>query len=159
MLKVIRSEAAHRTALDRVYALFDAAPGSPEADELDVLAVLVGDYESKHHRIRRPTAIESFAYAVERTGADASNVDQWTPLDALRWALERRTSRKDLEPLIGGDGRVSEVLSGKRGLSIEMIRRLHVGLDIPLEILMRESKKPASRTKKPARSSKRKRAA
>lgn len=137
MLKVIRSEAEHRAALDRVYALFDAAPGSPEADELEVLAVLVGDYESKRHRIPRPTAIESFAYAVERSGTDASKVDKWTPLDALRWMLSRGTTRKDLEPLIGGDGRVSEVLSGKRGLSIEMIRKLHGALGIPLEILTR----------------------
>jgi HTH-type transcriptional regulator/antitoxin HigA len=138
MLKVIRSEAEHRAALDRVSALFDAEPGTPEACELEVLAVLVSDYEAKRYAIRRPTAVESFAYAVERSGADASKVERWTALDALKWALASGKSRKDLEPLIGGDGRVSEVLSGKRRLSRAMVLRLHAALAIPLEILLRE---------------------
>lgn len=142
MLKVIRSEADHRAALDRVSALFDAKPETPEANELEVLAVLVSDYEAKHHAIRRPTAIESFAYAVERSGADASKVERWTALDALEWALASGKTRKDLEPLIGGDGRVSEVLAGKRRLSRAMVLRLHVALAIPLEVLLRESKAP-----------------
>lgn len=138
MLKVIRSEADHRAALDRVSALFDAEPGTPEANELEVLAVLVSDYEAKRYAIRRPTAIESFAYAVERSGANASKVERWTSLDALEWALASGKTRKDLEPLIGGDGRVSEVLAGKRRLSRAMVLRLHAALAIPLEILLRE---------------------
>lgn len=148
MLKVIRSEADHRAALDRVSALFDAEPGTPEANELEVLAVLVSDYEAKRYAIRRPTAVESFTYAVERSGADASKVERWTSLDALEWALASGNTRKDLEPLIGGDGRVSEVLAGKRRLSRAMVLRLHAALAIPLEILLREPKAPTKSTVK-----------
>ncbi len=110
----IRSRTDHAKALRRIEELMDAVPGSPEAEELDVLATLVEAYEERHFPISDPN-----------------------PLDAIRFRMEQLgLSRKDLEPLIGSRARVSEVLNGRRPLSINMIRRLHRELGIPLESLV-----------------------
>src|SRR6266576_7086378 len=94
----------------------DPAPGSPVADELEVLAHLVEDYEKKNHDIGLPS-----------------------PLEAIRFRMEQQNLRpRDLVPYLGSASRVSEVLGGKRQLSVQMIRNLSQGLGIPAEVLLGE---------------------
>ena len=111
MLKPIRSEADYEANLSRLEALMDAAPGTPEGDELEILASLIERYEDDRFPIEAPT-----------------------PLAAIRFRMEQQDlSPRDLEPYIGSRARVSEVLSGARALSIDMIRALNQGLGIPAE--------------------------
>jgi HTH-type transcriptional regulator/antitoxin HigA len=113
-IEPIRTDADHAAALRRIEALMDAAPGTPEADELDVLATLVEAYEDRHFPIADPEPLAAIQFRMEQLGL----------------------TRKDLEPLLGSRGRVSEVLTGRRALSLQMIRRLHRELGIPLESLV-----------------------
>jgi HTH-type transcriptional regulator/antitoxin HigA len=113
----IRTEADHKAALARIDALMDAAAGTPEADELSVLADLVEAYEAKHFPIELPTPVEAIRFRMEQAG------------------LEPR----DLEPYIGSRSKVSEVLSGKQPLTLPMIRALHTHLDIPAEVLVADA--------------------
>ncbi len=130
-LKPIKTKADYRAALAEIDRLFGAAPGTPKGDRLDVLATLVEAYEAQHEPIPLPDPIEAIRYRMESRGL----------------------SRRDLEPYIGSRARVSEVLNRKRPLSIEMIRRLHTGLGIPAEVLIRAypgaSRRPR-RTPQPA---------
>jgi HTH-type transcriptional regulator/antitoxin HigA len=113
----IRNEAAYNAALQEIERLMDAEPDTPEGDRLDVLVTLVEAYEQKHWRIDPPD-----------------------PIDAIKLRMQQhRLSRRDLEGLLGGKNRVSEVLNRKRPLTIEMIRRLHSQLDIPAESLIRRT--------------------
>ncbi len=118
----IRTEADHKAALARIDALMDAQAGSPEIDELSVLADLVESYEARQFSIARPTPVEAIRYRMEQAG------------------LEPR----DLEPYIGNGGRVSEVLSGKRPLTLAMIRALHKHLGIPAEVLIGAAPPPST---------------
>jgi len=119
-VKPIRTEADYEASLSRVEALIDAEPGTPEADELDVLTSLIERYEDERFPIEAPT-----------------------PLAAIRFRMEQQDlSPRDLEPYIGSRARVSEVLSGARPLSIDMIRALNTHLGIPAEALIRAD--PAS---------------
>ncbi|RJR41630.1 MAG: helix-turn-helix domain-containing protein [Deltaproteobacteria bacterium] len=113
-IRPIRTEQDHQAALQEVERLFDASPGTPEGDLLEVLATLIEAYEEKHHDIPWPDPIAAILYTMESRGL----------------------SRRDLEPYIGSRARVSEILSRKRPLSIEMIRKLHAGLGIPAEVLI-----------------------
>lgn len=100
--------------LARLALLMEAKPGTKASDELDVLTTLVEAYEAKHHPICPPD-----------------------PIDAITSRMDQLAmTRKDLEPLLGGRGRVSEILTRKRTLSLEMIRRLHRKWHIPLESLI-----------------------
>lgn len=110
----IKTETDYETALARVETLWGALPDTPEGDELEAWFTLVEAYEAKHHAIAPPDPVEAIQYEM---------------------ACQNLT-RKDLEPYLGGRGRVSEILNRKRGLSIDMIRNLHKGLGIPLESLM-----------------------
>ena len=113
-LKPIRSDRELDRALERVDELWGAKPGTPQGDELDVLMLLVGKYEEEHFAI------------------PASD-----PVEAIKFLMEQNDlTRKDLEPYIGARGRVSEVLSKRRGLTLPMIKRLHKGLKIPYESLI-----------------------
>ena len=113
-IRPIKTESDYEKALERIAALMDARPDTPEGDELDVLTTLVDVYEARHFPIGP---------------AD--------PVDAILFRMEQQNlSRKDLEPFLGSRHRVSEVLNRRRGLSLEMIRRLHRGLKIPLENLI-----------------------
>jgi len=115
-IKPIRTEADYEEALARVESLMDAKAGTAEGDELDLLATLVESYEKGIYDI--PMA---------------------SPIAAIRFVMEQRGMKnKDLIPCIGHSGRVSEVLSGKRKLSIEMIRNLNRELDIPADNLIQE---------------------
>ena len=113
-IRPIKSEADYETALQRVSVLMDAAPDTPDGDELDVIATLIEHYESQQFPIESADPVEAIMFRMEQKGL----------------------TRKDLEPLIGNRNRVSEVLNRRRGLSLEMIRRLHEGLQIPLENLV-----------------------
>jgi HTH-type transcriptional regulator/antitoxin HigA len=113
-IRPIRTRRDHAAALRRIEELMDAATGTAESDELDILATLVQAYEDRHFPIDDPH-----------------------PLDAIRFRMEQLgLTRKDLEPLLGARGRVSEVLNGRRALSLQMIRRLNRELGIPLESLV-----------------------
>ena len=94
-------------------------PGSSDEAILDALATLIDAYERKRFPIGEPDPIDYLKLTMDQRGLTAS----------------------DLVPLIGQPNRVYEVLSGKRGLSIQMIRRLHRGLGIPLEVLIAEPKR------------------
>jgi HTH-type transcriptional regulator/antitoxin HigA len=110
----IKSKRDYERALSRIEHLMDAKPGTKAGDELDVVTTLVEAYEAKHYAIFPPDPIEAIKFRMDQLGM----------------------TRKDLEAMLGGRGRVSEILSGKRGLSLEMIRRLHRTLRIPLESLI-----------------------
>jgi len=110
----IKSKRDYERALTRIEQLMDAKPGTKAGDELDVVTTLVEAYEAKHHAIFPPDPIEAIKFRMDQLGM----------------------TRKDLEAMLGGRGRVSEILSRKRGLSLEMIRRLHRTLRIPLESLI-----------------------
>ena len=112
----IRTEADHQTALARVNALMDAAAGSPEGDELDVLVDLVALYESRRHEIGHPSPVEAIEFRMDQQGLSA----------------------RDLVPLIGSRAKVSEVLAGKRGITMSMARGLHRHLGIPAEVLLQD---------------------
>jgi len=113
-IRLIKTEDDHRAALERIEALMDALPGTPEADELELLAFLVDAYEDKAFPIEAPSPVEAIRFRMEQMGMEP----------------------KALAPYLGGRNRVSEVLSGKRGLSLAMIRNLSKGLGIPAEILI-----------------------
>jgi HTH-type transcriptional regulator/antitoxin HigA len=109
-IKPIKSDADYEQALERIYELMEAQPNTPEADELDVLTTLVEAYENKHYSIDLPNPISAIYFRMEQEGL----------------------KQIDLVPYIGSRSKVSEVLSGKRSLSLKMIRALHKGLQIPL---------------------------
>jgi HTH-type transcriptional regulator / antitoxin HigA len=113
-IQPIRTEADYQAALAEVERLFDAMPGTPEGDRLDVLATLVEAYEEEHYSLPPPDPIEAIKYYMDSRGL----------------------SRHDLEPYFGSRARVAEVLNRRRPLSLEMIRRLHTGLGIPADILI-----------------------
>ncbi len=113
-LKVIRSTEDYEAALHRVASLMDAPAGSPEENELEVLATLVESYESEHFPIEPPSPIDAIKFRMEQGGL----------------------TQKDLVPFIGSRSKVSEVLAGKRPLNLRMVRALHGGLGIPLASLV-----------------------
>ncbi len=115
-VKPIRTEKDYDAALARIEEIWDAEPGTRESDELDVLSILVEAYEEKHYPIDPPDPIEAIKFRME----------------------QMELTRKDLEPFIGHRGRVAEVLNRKRGLSIDMIRKLCAGLGISSEVLIAE---------------------
>lgn len=114
-LKPIRSKKEHQAALKEIRALWSARDGTPDADRLEVLALLVERYEHEHFPIPDPD-----------------------PIDFLHYVMESRgLARKDLEPYMGSRARVAEVLNRVRPLSLEMIRRLAEGLKIPADVLVK----------------------
>lgn len=114
--KVIKSEEEYEATLERIDELMEAEPGTEEFDELELLAMLVDAYEAEVYPIDLPD-----------------------PIEALRFRMEQSDlKQKDLVPLLGSRSKVSEVLSGKRSLSLTMIRNLHRELGIPAEVLLQE---------------------
>lgn len=116
MVKPIRTEADYDAALARIDALMGVAPGTPESDELDVLADLVGLYEAKNEPMGYPTAVAAIEFRMDQAGL----------------------SPRDLAPFVGSRAKVSEVLSGKRKLTMAMARALHEHLGIPAEVLLQD---------------------
>lgn len=113
-IKPIKNQQDYDLAMASIEKLWDAKPGSAEADDLDILATLVESYEKQHFEIDVPDPVEAIKFRMEQQGL----------IDA------------DLVPLLGQRSRVSEVLNKKRKLSISMIRNLHQQLKIPLESLI-----------------------
>lgn len=116
-IKPIKTRADYKAALKAVESLMTARPNSAEGDRLDVLVTLIEAYERKHFPMDLPDAVEAIKFRMEQQGL--------TP--------------KDLEPLIGRSNRVYEVLNRKRGLTLAMIQKLHLGLGIPAESLLRRT--------------------
>jgi HTH-type transcriptional regulator/antitoxin HigA len=115
-VRTIETEADYDAALAEVYGLMDAEPGTPDDARLDVLTTLIEAYEARHWAIDPPD-----------------------PIEAIRACMEQRNlTRNDLEPMIGSRGRVSEVLSRKRALTLPMIRKLSRGLGLRADVLIQE---------------------
>lgn len=113
-IKPIKTKIDYEEAMKMVEALWDSPAGSPEADYLEVLAILIEDYESQHYALPEIDPIELIKYQMDELGL----------------------SRSDVAPYFGGNNRVSEVLSGKRGLTIGMIREISKNLHIPADMLL-----------------------
>jgi HTH-type transcriptional regulator/antitoxin HigA len=113
-IKPIRTEKDYEEALAQIDAIFDAKPGTPEGDRLEMLTLLVEAYEEKHYPITPPDPIEAIEFHAERLGL----------------------TRRDLEPFIGSRARVSEILNRRRPLTLAMIRKLQAGLGIPAATLL-----------------------
>src|ERR1700693_2903584 len=123
-IKPIRSGADYKAAMHRMEALWGAAQGTPEGDELDVLATLVESYESEHYPIDLPDPIEAIKFRLEQQGKD---------YHALVGVIGQRT-------------RVYEVMRRARPSSLNMIRKLHRKLQIPAEVLIQPARKAARRS-------------
>lgn len=113
-IRPIKNEADYRHALAEIDGLMMAEANSPDGDRLDVLVTLVQAYEVKHYAMEAPDPIAAIKFRMEQGGLEP----------------------KDLIPSIGQRNRVYEVLSGKRALTIPMIRNLHKNLGIPVESLI-----------------------
>ena len=131
-VKPIKNDAEHKAVLAKIDQIWDPMPGTPEADQFEVLCLLVEAYEEKHFKIE-------------------SNYD---PIDAINfWCEQNNYTRKDLEPFIGTRSRVAEILNRRRPLSITMIRNL-TEAGIPAQMLVKEIRglpthsKPTSSTSK-----------
>jgi len=116
-IKPIKTDADYRSALKEIESLMMAKSDSPEGEKLDVLTTLIEAYEAKHYPIDMPDPIEAIKFEMEQKGL----------------------SVKDLQSMIGRSNRVYEVLSHKRGLSLNMIRNLNKGLGIPAEVLIQQT--------------------
>lgn len=114
-IKPIKTEADYEAALAEIEQLMDAQPDTREGDRLEVLTTLVAAWEARHFPIDEPDPIEMIKHRMEAQGL----------------------TRKDLEPMIGSRGRVSEILSRRRPLSLTMIRQLSRDMSIPAEVLIR----------------------
>ena len=112
-IRSIRNKRDHEAALARIEELWDAKSGTPEFDELDVLAALVERYEEKIFPIDSPDPITAIVARMDDLGL----------------------TRKDLEPCIGSRARVSEILNRRRALTLPMIRKLGELLRIPTDML------------------------
>jgi HTH-type transcriptional regulator / antitoxin HigA len=121
-VKPIRTRRDYDAALKEVERLWGAKAKTRDGDRLDVLATLIDAYEAAQYPMDPPDPIEAIKFRMEQQGL----------------------TRRDLEELIGTRTRIAEVLNGKRGLSIGMIRRLHRRLGISAEVLIRPSRKSAA---------------
>ncbi len=117
-IQPIKTEQDYDKALAEIEEFWGADEGTENGDKLDILLILVDDYEKIHYPILPPDPIEAIKFRME----------------------QMNLSRKDIEPYIGGRGRVSEILNYQRKLSLNMIRSLHSNLSIPLENLISEIK-------------------
>jgi HTH-type transcriptional regulator/antitoxin HigA len=113
-IKAIKTNKDYNQALQRIELIFDAKKGSPEGDELEVLGILVDQYENEHFPIGMPDPIEAIKFRMEQMGYNQT----------------------DLANIVGLKSRASEILNKKRKLSLEMIRQLHAKLHIPTDVLI-----------------------
>ncbi|TKG91497.1 helix-turn-helix domain-containing protein [Puteibacter caeruleilacunae] len=122
-VKVLKTEKDYNIACERVYQLISSTekaiePDSPEGEEMELLSLLIEKYEHERYRMEAPT-----------------------PIEAIKFRMEQMELKQvDVAPLFGGKTRVSEVLNGKRSLTLKMIVLLHRYLGIPLESLISSSK-------------------
>jgi len=113
-INLIKTENDYNQALERLEIIFDAKRGTNEGDELELLGILIDQYEKDHFPIDLPDPIEAIKFRMEQLGY----------------------TQNDLAKIIGFKSRASEILSKKRKLSLEMIRQLHTSLNIPTEVLI-----------------------
>ena len=113
-IKPIKTEKDYNQALERLETIFDAQLGSAEGDELEVLGILIDQYENEHFPIGLPDPIEAIKFRMEQMGYN----------------------QNDLAKIVGLKSRASEILNRKRKLSLEMIRQLHERLNIPTDVLI-----------------------
>lgn len=113
-LKPIKTEKDYEKALERLEDIFDAKLGSKEGDELEVLSILIDNYEKEHYPIELPDPIEAIKFRMEQMGYN----------------------QKDLAEIIGLKSRASEILNRRRKLSLGMIRQLHERMNIPTDVLI-----------------------
>jgi len=112
----IKNEKDYQQALKRLELIFDSKDGTKEADEMEVLVILIDNYENEHFPIGMPDPIEAIKFRMEQMGM----------------------KQKDLVEVIGFKSRVSEVLNRKRKLSLKMIREISSALSIPAEVLVQD---------------------
>lgn len=112
----IKNEKDYQKALDRLELVFDAKKGTRKGDELEILSILIDKYENEKFPIEMPDPIEAIKFRMEQMGL----------------------KQKDLVELIGFKSRVSEIMSRKRKLTLDMIRKLHKTLHIPTEVLVQD---------------------
>jgi HTH-type transcriptional regulator/antitoxin HigA len=113
-IKPIKTKKDYQLAINRLESIFDARPGTPDGDELEVLGILIDKYEQEHYPIEYPDPIEAIKFRMEQLGY----------------------SQNDLAKVVGLKSRASEILNRKRKLTLEMIRQLHRGLGIPTDVLI-----------------------
>lgn len=113
-LKPIKTEADYEIALNRLEEIFDAKIGTPESDELEILSLMIDNYEQKHYPIDAPDPIEAIKIRME----------------------EMHLKQVDLIQEIGGKSRVSEILNKKRRLTVDMIRKLATKLNLSANLLI-----------------------
>ena len=118
----IRTHRNYRRALKEVEGLMSARRGTPEGDRLDVWVTLIEAWEAKRYPMDLPDAVEAIKYHMEQQGL----------------------APHDLQPFIGNRNRVYEVLARKRPLTLAMVRRLHEGLGIPAESLLKQTRDEAA---------------
>ena len=115
-IKPIRNEQDYQNALQRLNEIFDAKRGTEEGDELEILSILIDNYENEHFPIGMPDPIEAIKFRMEQMGM----------------------KQKDLAEVFGFKSRVSEILNKKRKLTLEMVRKLNTTLHIPTEVLIQD---------------------
>ena len=115
-MKIIKSEKQYRAALQRLEEIFDAKKNTSLGDELELLSLLIEQYEKEKYMIAFPDPIEAIQFRMDQMGY----------------------KQKDLAEIIGLKSRVSEILNRKRKLTLDMIRKLHLAMNIPTEVLVRE---------------------
>ena len=112
----IRNEKDYQNALDRLEGIFDVKKGTEEGDELEILSILIDQYENKNFPIGMPDPIEAIKFRMEQMGMN----------------------QNDLAEVVGFKSRVSEILNKKRKLTLNMIRKLNTNLHIPTEVLVQD---------------------
>ena len=117
-IEIIRNDEQYESALSQVeeLVLLDPSEGTPERNKLEILALLIDEYEKRVHNVALPD-----------------------PVDAIKFRMDQQgLKQRDLVQFLGSRSRVSEVLNRKRGLSLSMIRALHKGLGIPAKVLLQD---------------------
>jgi len=112
----IRNEKDYKKALERLEMIFDAKRGTKEGDELEILAILIDNYENENFPVGMPDPISAINFRMEQMGL----------------------KQKDLVEMIGFKSRVSEIMNRKRKLTLDMIRKLNTQLRIPTEVLIQD---------------------
>ncbi|MDO6598478.1 helix-turn-helix domain-containing protein [Oceanihabitans sp. 2_MG-2023] len=115
-IKPIRNEKDYQNALNRLELIFDAKKGTVKGDELEILSILIDQYENEKFPIGMPDPIEAIKFRMEQMGMN----------------------QKDLAEVVGFKSRVSEILNKKRKLTLGMIRKLNSNLHIPTEVLVQD---------------------
>jgi HTH-type transcriptional regulator/antitoxin HigA len=115
-IKPIKTKKDYQAALNRLDLIFDAKPGTLAGDELEILTMLIEKYEDEHVQIDYPDPIEAIKFRMEQMGY----------------------TQNDLAKVVGLKSRASELLNKKRKLTLDMIRKLHISLSIPTDVLIQE---------------------